>query len=61
MKERDHLEYAGVVEIMLLKLNFKKKNSSTWAWFSWLITGVSGSVLQHGIEPLDSIEGGEFL
>jgi hypothetical protein len=31
MKERDHWEYVGVVEIMLLKLNFIKKNSSTWA------------------------------
>ena len=61
MKERDHLEYVGVVEIIRLKLNFIKKSSSTWAWFSWLRTGISGIVLQHGIESLDSIEGGEFL
>jgi len=60
MKERGHLEYVGVVEV-ILKLNFVKKNSSTWAWFSWLRTGISGSVLQHDIEPLDWIEGGEFL
>ena len=55
------MEEEEEVEIMLLKLNFIKKNSSTWAWFSWLRTGVSGSVLQYGIEFLDSIEGGEFL
>jgi hypothetical protein len=57
----DYFGDQGVDGRILLPWILRKQEVRMWTGFIWLGIGRVVSSVKHGIEPLSSIKGGEFL
>jgi hypothetical protein len=61
LKERDHLEYLGIVERMILKWTFKMWAGRVWTELVWFRIETAGRLLRISDKPLGSMKCEEFI